>query len=223
MFCLLVLYVSTAKKGFLSPKGRGRGNGVKEKHSTLSNDPNKDQNHVIVLSSRAMATNVCLDAPIPGSYNFDSTSGKQTDVRADLAKLSSINQSSSVDTSVENSMGPVSYGSSSYATSVIELRADTKWKDTLVVVVPKFIGEGYTMSTIRVEYKWTHPRCSSYKVFCHVMDECSNKIISNLLKNLKTERQAVKGVHVGSKLGSNLQLKLTKQVYQLVSKKNGAS
>ncbi|GKE27813.1 hypothetical protein Tco_1443197, partial [Tanacetum coccineum] len=96
-------------KGFLSPKGRGRGNGVKEKHITLSNDPNKDQNHVIVLSSMAMATNVCLDAPIPGSYNFDSTSGKQIDVRADLAKLSSIDQSSSVDTSVGNSMGPVSY------------------------------------------------------------------------------------------------------------------
>nr|GFC37864.1 hypothetical protein [Tanacetum cinerariifolium] len=36
---------------------------------------------------------------------------------------------------------------------MVELRAYSELKDTIVVVVPKFIGEGYTMSTIRVEYK----------------------------------------------------------------------
>ncbi|GJZ17006.1 reverse transcriptase domain-containing protein [Tanacetum coccineum] len=41
----------------------------------------------------------------------------------------------------------------------------------------------------------------------------------NVLKNLKNPRQAVRGVQVGSNLG----FKTTKQVYQTISKKNGAS
>ncbi|GJS88484.1 hypothetical protein Tco_0771120 [Tanacetum coccineum] len=74
---------------------------------------------------------------------------------------------------------------------MVELRADVKLKETHVVVVPKFVGESYTMSTISVEYEWTPPRCSSCKV--------------------------------GLKLSSKVQFKPTKQVYQHVSKKNGAS
>ncbi|GJU95130.1 hypothetical protein Tco_1319886 [Tanacetum coccineum] len=41
----------------------------------------------------------------------------------------------------------------------------------------------------------------------------------DVLKNLKNPRQAVRGVQVGSNLG----FKTTKQVYQTISKKNGAS
>ncbi|GKA16243.1 hypothetical protein Tco_0695990 [Tanacetum coccineum] len=85
------------------------------------------------------------------------------------------------------------------------------------------VGEGYTMSTIHVEYKWTPPRCSSYKFFVHIRDECPKKIISDVLKNLMKPRQAIRGVQVGSKCGSKVQFKLTEQVYQRVSKKNGAS
>ncbi|GJS52103.1 hypothetical protein Tco_0625465 [Tanacetum coccineum] len=66
---------------------------------------------------------------------------------------------------------------SSYARAMVELRADIELKDTLVFVVLKFVGEGYTMSTIRVEYEWTPPRCSSCKVFSHVLDECPKKTI----------------------------------------------
>ncbi|GKB88443.1 hypothetical protein Tco_0960715 [Tanacetum coccineum] len=56
-----------------------------------------------------------------------------------------------------------SWGRSSYARSMVELRADVELKDTLVVAISKFMGEGYSMSTIRVEYEWTPPKCSSYK------------------------------------------------------------
>ncbi|GKA95300.1 gag-aspartyl protease domain-containing protein [Tanacetum coccineum] len=53
-------------------------------------------------------------------------------------------------------------------------------------------------------------RCSTCKVFGHVLDECPKKIFSDVLKSLKTPRQAVRGVQFGSKLGSN-QARLTRQ------------
>ncbi|GKE55740.1 hypothetical protein Tco_1494925 [Tanacetum coccineum] len=46
---------------------------------------------------------------------------------------------------------------SSYARAMVELRADIELKDTIMVVVPKFVGYGYTMRTIHVEYEWTPP------------------------------------------------------------------
>ncbi|GKE14263.1 putative reverse transcriptase domain-containing protein [Tanacetum coccineum] len=116
-----------------------------------------------------------------------------------------------------------SWGRSSYARAMVELRANVELKDTLLVDVPKFVGETYTISSIRVEYERTPPRCSSCKVFGHVLDECPKKIVSDVLKNSKSPRQDVEGVHVGLKLGSKVQFKLTKQVYQHVSKKNGVS
>ncbi|GKC76234.1 hypothetical protein Tco_1127008, partial [Tanacetum coccineum] len=56
-------------------------------------------------------------------------------------------------------------------------------------------------------------------VFGYVRDDCPKRIISDVLKNLKTPRQDVRGVQVGSKLG----FKPIKQVYQPVAKKNGAN
>ncbi|GJY27282.1 hypothetical protein Tco_0402008 [Tanacetum coccineum] len=71
----------------------------------------------------------------------------------------------------------------SYARAMVELRAGTELKDTLVVDVPKFV------------------------------DKCPKKIVSDVLKNLKIPRQAVRGGPVGSKFGSKVQFKPTKQVY----------
>ncbi|GKA95906.1 hypothetical protein Tco_0818001 [Tanacetum coccineum] len=50
---------------------------------------------------------------------------------------------------------------------------------------------------ICVEYKWTAPRCSSCKVFGHVLDECPKKSVSEI--------QAVRGVQVENDdyLGTN--------------------
>ncbi|GJY90696.1 hypothetical protein Tco_0505892 [Tanacetum coccineum] len=77
-----------------------------------------------------------------------------------------------------------SWGRASYARAMVELRADVELKDTIFVVIPKFVGEGY-----------------------------------NVLKNLKNPRQAVRGVHVGTKVGFNM----TNQVYRLVYHNNCAS
>ncbi|GJS25114.1 phospholipase-like protein [Tanacetum coccineum] len=56
-----------------------------------------------------------------------------------------------------------SWGRSSYARAMVELRASVKLKYTIVVVVPKFVSKGYTMRTIRVEYEWIPRRCYSCK------------------------------------------------------------
>nr|GEV62725.1 transcription repressor KAN1 [Tanacetum cinerariifolium] len=46
-----------------------------------------------------------------------------------------------------------SWGGSSYARSMVELRVDVELEDTIVVFVAKYMSEGYTMSIIHVEYK----------------------------------------------------------------------
>ncbi|GKA86329.1 retrotransposon protein, putative, ty1-copia subclass [Tanacetum coccineum] len=112
-----------------------------------------------------------------------------------------------------------SWGMLSFTRAMIELQADVELKDTILVVVPKLIGEGFSMCTIRVEYEWKPPKCSTCKVFGHVLDDFPKQVISDVLKNLKNPRQVVRGVQVGPKLG----FKPAKQVYQLVSKKNGAN
>ncbi|GKC20378.1 proteasome subunit alpha type-5, partial [Tanacetum coccineum] len=56
-----------------------------------------------------------------------------------------------------------SWGRSSYARVMIELRVDVELKDTIVVVMPKIMGEGYYRCTIRVEYEWNPPRHVSKK------------------------------------------------------------
>ncbi|GKD19335.1 hypothetical protein Tco_1208493 [Tanacetum coccineum] len=75
-----------------------------------------------------------------------------------------------------------SWGRSSYARVMIELRADLELKDTIMVAMPKLVSEGFYMCTIRVEYWWKCHRCSSCKVFGHVLDECPNNIASDVVK-----------------------------------------
>ncbi|GKC35547.1 hypothetical protein Tco_1047931, partial [Tanacetum coccineum] len=72
---------------------------------------------------------------------------------------------------------------SSYARAMIELRDDVKLKDTIVVVVPKLVGE----------------------------DECPKKIILDVLINLKNPRQAVRGVGL-SRLNKFTNLSLKRRV-----------
>ncbi|GJX35711.1 putative reverse transcriptase domain-containing protein [Tanacetum coccineum] len=57
----------------------------------------------------------------------------------------------------------VSMTTSSYARAMIELRADKELKDTIVVVMPNLVGDGFNMFIIRVEYEWKPPRHVSNK------------------------------------------------------------
>ncbi|GJT98622.1 reverse transcriptase domain-containing protein [Tanacetum coccineum] len=89
-------------------------------------------------------------------------------------------------------------GRASYARVMVKLRADVNLQDTVVVLVPKFVGEGFHMRTIHVEYEWTPPRCSSCKVFGHLLDECPKQLVLDVLKNLKNHGQAIRGLVVSS-------------------------
>ncbi|GKC59881.1 zinc knuckle CX2CX4HX4C containing protein, partial [Tanacetum coccineum] len=76
-----------------------------------------------------------------------------------------------------------------YARVGIELRADADLKDTIVVAMPKLVGEGFYMCTIDVSFSigslWKPPRCSSCKVFGDILDECHKNIVLDVVKNLK--------------------------------------
>ncbi|GJV05316.1 putative reverse transcriptase domain-containing protein [Tanacetum coccineum] len=50
--------------------------------------------------------------------------------------------------------GMQSWGRSSYARVMIELRADVELKDNIVVAMPRIKGDGYYTCNIRVEYEW---------------------------------------------------------------------
>nr|GEV70790.1 hypothetical protein [Tanacetum cinerariifolium] len=109
-------------------------------------------------------------------------------------------------------------GRSNFVGAMIELRAIVELKDTIVVAMPKLVGERFYMCIIRVKYECKAPRCSCYKVFDHVLDECPKNIGFDVAKNLKNPRQAARGVSVGPKVG----FKEVKQVYKPVSSKNTA-
>ncbi|GJW72176.1 putative reverse transcriptase domain-containing protein [Tanacetum coccineum] len=87
-----------------------------------------------------------------------------------------------------------SWGMSSYARAMIELRAAVELKDNIVATMPKITGEGYYTCNIRVEYEWKTPRCACCKVFVHVLDECTKNIGAGATKNLKKTSQTPKGI-----------------------------
>ncbi|GJW40803.1 copia protein, partial [Tanacetum coccineum] len=69
-----------------------------------------------------------------------------------------------------------SWGWSSYARAMIELRVDVELKDNIVAAMPKITEEGYYTCNIHVEYEWKPSRCACCKVFGHVQKECPKNI-----------------------------------------------
>nr|GEV79325.1 putative reverse transcriptase domain-containing protein [Tanacetum cinerariifolium] len=112
-----------------------------------------------------------------------------------------------------------SWGRSSYARAMIELRANVELKDNIVAIMPKITRERYYTWNVRVEYEWKPPRCACCKVFGHTQEECPKNIGTGKIKNLKKFSQTPKGFSIGQKMG----FKPTKQVYQPISKKSTAN
>ncbi|GKD73952.1 copia protein [Tanacetum coccineum] len=113
-----------------------------------------------------------------------------------------------------------SWGRSSYARAMIELRADVELKDNIVVVMLKIIEDGFYTCNVRVEYEWKPPRCTCCKVFGHVQEECPKNLGADETKNLKKPSQTPKGISVGQKIGFK---PIKQQVYQPVFKKPTAN
>ncbi|GKF12771.1 putative reverse transcriptase domain-containing protein [Tanacetum coccineum] len=78
-----------------------------------------------------------------------------------------------------------SWGRSSYARVMIELRADLELKDNIVVAMPRIRGEGHYTCNVRVEYEWKPPRCSSCKVFRHIHEEYPKNTGASEKKTMK--------------------------------------
>nr|GEY38329.1 hypothetical protein [Tanacetum cinerariifolium] len=83
---------------------------------------------------------------------------------------------------------------------VIELRADVKLKDNIFVTMPKTTREGHYTCNVRVEYGWKPPRCSSFKVFGHIHEECPKNTGAGEKKTMKKLSQTSRGVLIGPKM-----------------------
>ncbi|GKB10689.1 RNA-directed DNA polymerase, eukaryota, reverse transcriptase zinc-binding domain protein [Tanacetum coccineum] len=73
--------------------------------------------------------------------------------------------------SYTNSMCLESYGRSSYARILIKIDACIGFSDNLIMAIFELKGPGYTKETIRVEYDWEPPRCSTCLLFGHSVDD----------------------------------------------------
>ncbi|GJU71003.1 retrovirus-related pol polyprotein from transposon TNT 1-94 [Tanacetum coccineum] len=65
-----------------------------------------------------------------------------------------------------------SCGRISYARILIKINACNDFSDNLVMAVPNIERTRYTKETIRVEYEWEPPRCSTCLIFSHSLDDC---------------------------------------------------
>ncbi|GJW40842.1 nucleotide-diphospho-sugar transferase [Tanacetum coccineum] len=110
-----------------------------------------------------------------------------------------------------------SWGRSSYARVMIELRADVELKDNIVVAMPKITREGHYTCNVHVEYEW-NPRCLSCKVFRHIHKECLKNTGAGEKKTVKKHSQTSRGVSVGPRIGFKPQ-----KEYRPITKKNNVS
>ncbi|GJS12190.1 hypothetical protein Tco_0368986 [Tanacetum coccineum] len=182
---------------FLSHKGGGGGRGVKKKHNGLGNVVVKDNVNMVSSVAKTSGLNdvntpiVIMEKPLEpnmGSHLND------TKLKGDMTRKS-VNFRTLV-APAENG-ADVAISLSSYARAIIELRADGELKDTIMVAMPKLAGEGFNLCTIRVRYEWKPPRCSSCKVFGHVLNEGFNLCTIRVV--MKNPRQATRFVLVSPK------------------------
>nr|GEV82433.1 hypothetical protein [Tanacetum cinerariifolium] len=64
------------------------------------------------------------------------------------------------------------WGRSAYARALIKISADDVLKDDLVIAIPVGKDKGHSLATIRIEYEWKPPRCSTCLIFYHTDAKC---------------------------------------------------
>ncbi|GKF58890.1 zinc knuckle CX2CX4HX4C containing protein, partial [Tanacetum coccineum] len=65
-----------------------------------------------------------------------------------------------------------SWGQSSFARCLIEVKVDETLKDSVTMGIPLPDGMGFTKETVRVNYEWKPPCCEQCKIFGHIYDQC---------------------------------------------------
>jgi hypothetical protein len=69
-----------------------------------------------------------------------------------------------------------SWGRSSFARCLIEVKADEVLRDNLTVEIPLLDGSSSTIEKIRVEYEWKPPRCDMCKLCGHTLLDCPKSV-----------------------------------------------
>ncbi|GJX34993.1 hypothetical protein Tco_0246550 [Tanacetum coccineum] len=189
--------------GFISPKEKGDGRGVKEKKvgsaggssfvsgsaSKLGDDTSsklgENSSSIpkgFVVSSKPFQSDVNVKVEnvagiTLGQTPADNTPGNGVDVDVPVESIRAISERSS------------------NARALIEVRADVELKDNIVVAMYKLIGKGF------------------------IRDECPKNIDSDVVKNMNKPSQTPRCVRIDPKVG----FKLVKQVFTRVSKKNNVN
>ncbi|PWA45854.1 zinc knuckle CX2CX4HX4C [Artemisia annua] len=78
-----------------------------------------------------------------------------------------------------------SWGRSSFARCMIEVKSDEVLRDSLTVEIPLLDGSGSTIEKIRVEYEWKPPRCDNCKIFGHTLSDCP-KVVAPPVQSTKS-------------------------------------
>ncbi|GKA15468.1 RNA-directed DNA polymerase, eukaryota, reverse transcriptase zinc-binding domain protein [Tanacetum coccineum] len=174
------------ERGFLSQKGSGGRRGVKEKNTVVVakspcvfDEPvvKEKANSSTILFSFQFSFMDGLDSMLENGQWFILwvklhsvlvTAFSEDGVSVIATKLGTPLMLDSY----TSGMCTQSWGRSSYARAMIELRADVELKVNIVVAMAKISGEGHYICNIRVEYEWKPPRCMSCKIFRHIHEEC---------------------------------------------------
>ncbi|GKB83755.1 zinc knuckle CX2CX4HX4C containing protein [Tanacetum coccineum] len=78
--------------------------------------------------------------------------------------------------SYTSSMCIDSWGRSSFARCLIEVKVDAPMKESITMGIPLLEGSGFSKETVRVEYEWKPSRCDLCKIFGHVYDTCPKNV-----------------------------------------------
>ncbi|GJV55584.1 reverse transcriptase domain-containing protein [Tanacetum coccineum] len=107
---------------------------------------------------------------------------------------------------------------------IMLIRGDRVLKKDMVIVIPNVEDDGEVIHTVRVEYECEPPRCSVCMVFWHDDMLCPKRHV----KKPKKQHTNHDGFHhtsssYGTNVGSKVQFKPKKPIWQAVSKKNSTS
>nr|GEX20262.1 hypothetical protein [Tanacetum cinerariifolium] len=134
-----------------------------------------EQSPVLVTELNATKSGITASITKPTVKPIGSTTGLNSTILIQSDGLSLIGTKIGTPMMLDsytNSMCLESWERSSYARILIEINACNNFSDNMVMVVPNIKGTGYTKETIRVEYEWKPPRCSTCLIFGHSLDDC---------------------------------------------------
>nr|GEU52850.1 hypothetical protein [Tanacetum cinerariifolium] len=193
------------ERGFLSPKGRGVGRGVKEKHDSMVGESVVVGVHGNVVlgsisNSRTMF-DVNADLEYPTISEAHGTQAQTSASKESMNEVGTTTGSTMVGIAHVESIQAVSerFPNTAYVFSwesgrhtlllltiaMIELRADVELKDNNVVAMPKISREGHYKCNILVECEWKHPSGNKKKGVDHT-DKVSDSNpfeVLNLVEN----------------------------------------